>query len=228
MKHYIFQKGLFSLVLILFIGRGIAQERKIQGVVTTFDSIPVSGASIILAGTKQEVLSDSMGNFAINNSGDDKLIVSARGFKRQKVKLTDLTKYVAVNLHLKPGMKSREYAIAYGHVSDADKIFAIANMNNEDEDFSRFQNMYDLIRGRFAGVRIQGKDIIIRGEGSFLGSNAALIVVDGVITDSSILDSIVPADVKDISILKDSSAAIYGSRGANGVVIIETRRGGDG
>jgi len=87
--------------------------------------------------------------------------------------------------------------------------------------------MYDLLISQFAGVQITNGEIIIRGNRSFQGSSAALIVVDGVISDTDILRTISPIDVKSISVIKDGSSAIYGSRGANGVLIIETRKGGD-
>jgi len=87
--------------------------------------------------------------------------------------------------------------------------------------------MYELIRGRFAGVQIVSGEIIIRGVNSINSSSAALIVLDGVPVSSSVLNSIPPVQVKSINILKDGSAAIYGSRGSNGVVLIETKKGGD-
>ena len=87
--------------------------------------------------------------------------------------------------------------------------------------------MYDVIRGRFAGVQIINGEIIIRGINSINSSNAALIIVDGIPSDGSILNTIPPVQVKSINIIKDGSSAIYGSRGSNGVVLIETKRGGD-
>jgi TonB-dependent SusC/RagA subfamily outer membrane receptor len=87
--------------------------------------------------------------------------------------------------------------------------------------------MYDLIRGRFAGVQVVNGEIIIRGVNSINSSSAALIVLDGVTVNSSVLNTIPPVQVKNISIIKDGSAAIYGSRGSNGVVLIDTKRGND-
>jgi TonB-dependent SusC/RagA subfamily outer membrane receptor len=94
-------------------------------------------------------------------------------------------------------------------------------------DFSQYSNLYEVIRGRFAGVQIVNGEIIIRGQNSINSSSSALIVVDGVPSNSSVLSSIPPIQVKSINILKDGSSAIYGSRGANGVVLIETKKGGD-
>lgn len=204
-----------------------AQDRVIHGAITTFDSIPLIGANIKVKSTKQVLQSDSLGRFSIGCDTEDMLTISANGFYTQKVKLTGNIKFAAINLKLKPGEKNREHAIGYGHVSDREKLNAVASLNKDDLDFSQYSNIYELIRGRFAGVQIVNGEIIIRGINSINSSNAALIVVDGVPSDGNALSSIPPIQVKSINVIKDGSSAIYGSRGANGVVIIETRRGDD-
>jgi TonB-dependent SusC/RagA subfamily outer membrane receptor len=103
----------------------------------------------------------------------------------------------------------------------------LASLNSDDLDFSQYSNIYELIKGRFAGVQVVNGEIIIRGINSINSSSAALIVVDGVPVDGSALNSIPPVQVKSINVIKDGSSAIYGSRGANGVVLIETKRGND-
>ncbi len=219
---------IIAIVSLFFVEKqSYAQEKVIFGRITTFDSIPVMNASIKVYSTKQIVFSDSLGNFSVACNNIDKMKVKANGFNSEKVKLTPRIKFAAINLKLKQGEKNREYAIGYGHVTDVDKLNAVSNMNSNDFDFAQYKNMYDLIQGRFASVQIKGGDIIIRGENSINSSSAALIVVDGMATTSDILSVISPVNVKNISIIKDGSAAIYGARGANGVVIIETKRGGD-
>lgn len=218
----------FVSVFMLLIGFGtVAQDKILGGRVFTFDSIPLIGANVMVKSSKQGVITDTLGNFYISCNPDDVLIVSANGFAKEKVKLNPKIKLVVVNLKLKPGEKNREIAIGYGHVKDADKLNAVANLNDNDLDFSMYSNMYELIRGRFGGVQIVNGEIIIRGVNSINSSSAALIVLDGVPVSSSVLNSIPPIQVKNISIIKDSSAAIYGSRGSNGVVLIETKRGSD-
>lgn len=220
-------KSVIFIVLIFCFYQSKGQERIIQGIITTFDSIPLIGATVKVHSTKQEAVSDTLGMFSISCNYKDKIKVNAHGFYDQKVKLNSSIKFAAVNLKLKPGDKNREYAIGYGHVTDKEKLAAVSSLNKNDVDFSQYSNMYDLIRGRFSGVQVSGGEIIIRGVSSFSLSNAALIVVDGVATDSGILSSLSPVHVKSISVMKDGSTAIYGSRGANGVVLIETKKGGD-
>ncbi len=221
---------LFSIVLsiaLLFSLNSVAQERLMNGRVFTFDSIPLINANVEVKSTKQVVTTDTLGNFYVSCLPKDVLKVSASGFNTEKVKVKPNTKLALVNLNLKPGEKNREIAIGYGHVKDSEKLNAVANLNSGDMDFSQYSNMYELIRGRFAGVQIVNGEIIIRGQSSINSSSAALIVVDGVPTSNSVLSSIPPIQVKSINIIKDGSSAIYGSRGANGVVLIELKKGGD-
>ncbi len=204
-----------------------AQERMIRGVVTTFDSIPLNGASVIAQSTNHEVLTDTLGNFSISCKNNDKLKVSAHGFYNQNVKLTDKIKFAAINLKLKPGEKGREFAIGYGHVADADRLNAITSLNKNDFHFSQYNNIFELIKGRCPGVQVlDNKYIIIRGINSINAKdNSALILVDGTPYNTDALKSIEPSQVKSIDVIKDAGAAIYGTRGANGVILIETNRG---
>jgi TonB-dependent SusC/RagA subfamily outer membrane receptor len=226
MKTRIFFMLLIVTSLMLSINLR-AQERMIRGIVTTFEGMPLIGASVIAYSTKQEVLTDSMGNFSIGCKNNDKLKVSAEGFYNQNVKLTDKTKFVAINLKIKPGEKGREFAIGYGHVADADRLNAIASLNKNDFDFSKYNNIFELIKGRCAGVQVlDNKYIIIRGVNSIYSKeNSALVLVDGTPYNMDALKSVEPSQVKSIDVIKDAGAAIYGTRGANGVIIIVTNRG---
>ncbi len=220
------------LILFLFcvfsFSNSNAQERYIKGIVTTFDSISIVGAEVQVKSSKEVIHTDTLGRFEVKVAPEDKIKISAKGFQGRTVKLEENTKIVAVNLNLKPGDKAREYAIGYGYVKDAERLNALAQMTSDDVDFSQYTNMYDLIRGRFAGVQVQSNgDIIIRGVNSINMSSAALIIVDGMQVDKTIMNTLIPAQVKSINVIKDGSSAIYGARGANGVVIIETKKGQD-
>src|SRR5690554_357239 len=216
---------LMALVVVSFAQHGIAQEKMTEGVVTTLDSIPVINAEIYVRSTKQTFFTDTLGRFSVPAKQNDRLKVSAAGFFNQKIKLNAQSGFTKVNLDLKPGDENIEYATGYGHISDKDKLNAMVQMNSREVDFSHYNSIYELIKGRFAGVQLINGEVIIRGYNSITSSNAALVVVDGIPVDGSALGSIPPIQVKSINILKDGGSAIYGSRGANGVVIIETKRG---
>jgi TonB-dependent SusC/RagA subfamily outer membrane receptor len=214
-------------LLGLFAKDVYSQDRVVNGRVYTFDSIPLINASVKIKSTKQIVYTDTLGNFYAPCNYQDQIKVWARGFSTEKIKVDSIIKLVVVNLDLKPGQKNREYAIGYGHVTDAERLISVSNLNNDDVDFSQYTDIFELIRGRFPSVQIINNEIIIRGQNSLFGSNAALIIIDGSPVETSALYSLPPSDVKSINIVKDSGSAIYGARGANGVVIIETKRGGD-
>ncbi|QGY42650.1 TonB-dependent receptor plug domain-containing protein [Maribellus comscasis] len=205
-----------------------AQDKVIHGTVTTFDSIRLAKVDVKVKSTGQIILTDNYGNFAVQCDNDDVLVVSANGFYKQRVKLDSKIKFAAINLVLKPGPKSREHAVGYGHVSDVNRLNALSNLNDDDLDFSKYTDIYEILRGRFSGVRVVDGEVIVRGKNTFDSfNNAALIVVDGVQRDESALSNIPTDQVKSIDIIKDGSSAIYGVQGANGVVVIETKRGSD-
>ena len=228
-----FMKNLIAQIIIssIFVFNSMSliygQEKVIQGRITTFDSIPLIGASIKVKSTKEVVFSDTLGMFMVSCSPKDKLKIKARGFSSQNVKIDGKVKYIFVNLKLNPGPNSRELAVGYGHVKDIDKLNAMSGINEKDMDFSQYNDVYDIIRGRFPGVQINERnEIIIRGEGTLNDQAvAALLVVDGIVVNESYFGSVHPTEIKSINVLKGSSAAVYGVRGANGVVIVDTKGG---
>lgn len=203
------------------------QEKVIEGMVTTFDSIPLIGASIKVRSTKALVISDTLGMFTVKCAPEDKLKVTARGFAGKKVKIEKKIRYVLVNLKLMPGPENRELAIGYGHVKDADKLYAISGVNENDIDFSRYSDIHQLLNERFSSsvqIRNDGR-IIIRNSPTFSDSDAALLIVDGRQVDEFDFANMNTADIASINVLKDASGSVYGSRGGNGVVIVVTKRG---
>lgn len=213
------------LCILLSASNTMAQSHVVYGVVHTFDSIPLIGVEVLVKSTKQTVLTDSIGKFSAICMDKDKLKIRAKGFVDETVNVTPNIKLVAINMKMKPGKKQREYAIGYGYISEKDRTTAITNLQKDDTDFSNFSSMYDLIRSM--GGQIEYGHVKLRGSTSFQGNSAALIVLDGVISDNEVLRTLSPRQVKSINLLKDGSTAVYGSRGANGVVIIETKKGGD-
>ena len=218
-------KAVAFLIAVFFMYQINAQERVVKGVVTTFDSIYVIGATVKSKGTKLEVETDTLGRFTIRAEKEDKLKVSAKGFYNQNVKLEKQHNVVAVNLKIKPGDKNLNYAYGLTKVSDRDILSSLASKDDNDIDYSSYENMIEAIQGRFPGVNVINGQLIIRGNSTISGPSPALIVVDGMPTDQSRLNAINPVTVKRINVIKDGTSAIYGAKGANGVIEITTKSG---
>ena len=227
MKYFFFNPSvlifLFSFTLFSY-----SQERTVTGTVTTLENIAVVNAEVKVLSSKVTVLADTVGNFKVSCLLNDKIKISAKGFNSQKVKIDEKTKEAFVNLMFKPGEKNLDVAVGFGHIKEKDKSYAISNISNDDEfEFSKYSNMLQYVVNSSPSIVIGDGGLIIRGSNSLLGSSAALILLDGIDVNSSELYMLPPSDVKSVDILKGGSAAIYGLRGANGVVLITTKRGGD-
>jgi len=202
------------------------QEEILRGKVTTFDSIPVIKAEVKAKGTGMEVLTDSLGYFSIECLNDDKITISASGFKRENLKLKGGETFVDVNIELREGERYLELAIGPdGHIREADKQ-KVSSINDREVDFSMYSTIYDALRGRVSGVHIVGDIVYIRSQTTIGSADAeALFVVDGIIVSKFVFSSIPTSDIQNIRVLKGSAASIYGSRGGNGVIEVDTKRG---
>ena len=227
MKNFFFNPFLL-IFFFSFTSISYAQERTITGTVTTLENIAIAKAEVKVLSSKITVLTDTVGNFKVSCLLKDKIKISAKGFYSQKVKINKITKEALINLMFKPGEKNIEVALGFGHINEKDKSYAITTIRNDDNnEFSKYTNMRDYIVNSSPSIVTNGGEIIIRGETSLNGSSAALIVIDGIDAGMSQLLALLPLNVKSVDILKGGSAAIYGVRGANGVIIITTKRGGD-
>jgi TonB-dependent SusC/RagA subfamily outer membrane receptor len=217
---------IFITMLFVVIATTNAQTKIVNGVVHTLDSFPLIGAEVKVLSSGNIYLTDVNGMFTAETEAKDKLHIKAEGFNNRKVKLDDKVRFIAVNLNVKSG-NSRDYNIGYGNTTESNRSSAISSISYKDLNFTRYNTVFDLIRDNFSGVQVNGSDIIVRGISSLTSSNAALVVIDGVITDGTYLSTLSPVTIKRIDIIKDASTAVYGSRGANGVVLIETMKGGE-
>lgn len=232
MKQLIRKSALIYLFTFLFAIMVFAQEKTLVGKVTTFDSIPLIGVKVTVKSSGQTALTDTLGRFLVLCNKEDKVNVEADGFYSKKIKVEKAMRLLLVNLKLKNGDTNLDQAekyvnVGYGKSSARDLLYSVSSLNKDKVDFSLYTNMYDLIQGQFAGVRVEGNKIVIRGNKTFQGveSDAALLVVDGVIVNEADFASISPLDVESVDVLKDASSSVYGSRGANGVVLVETKKG---
>lgn len=217
------QKLILFFLLIIFSVSICAQNRVVHGVVNMFDSIPLIGVEIKIQSTKQVITTDTLGRFTAFCEKKDKLKLKAESFYPQTVKVPENVKLLAVNMKLKPGDDQLDYAIGYGYISEKNRTTAISNLQVKSNDYAKFNSVSDILRSM--GVQVVNGEVVVRGTTSFQGSSAALIVINDVISDYDMLHALKPIDIKRINILKDAAASIYGSRGTNGVVLVETVKG---
>ncbi len=211
------------LVGILLTTSVIAQNKVVYGKLTVYNTYPVKNVEITTKKSKATITTDSLGQFSIVCHVKDVIQIKPKTFRPVNKKVNADTDSLNINLIFMDSKKNRELAVGYGYINEADLTYAVSHLEQQNNEYCNFLNIFDLISGRFAGVTVSGNAIYIRGLTSINGSNVALYVVDGVIT--STIGDITPCDVKSINVIKDGMAAIYGSRGSNGVVVIETRRG---
>jgi TonB-dependent SusC/RagA subfamily outer membrane receptor len=197
-----------------------AQSRVVHGTLTVFDSYPVQHIEITSKKAKASSMSDSLGQFSIVCMENDVIKVNPTAFKAMRKKVHADTDSVHLNLEFIDSEENREIAVGYGYISEKDLSFGVSHMENKNDRFCSYSNIFDLISGQLSGVTVVGRDVYVRGgTNSFSLSTIALYVVDDQTTSS--IAWIQPCQVKSISVLKDGNAAVYGSRGGNGVILIE-------
>lgn len=210
-----------------------AQQITVQGVVKDQTGETVIGASVMEKGTTNGTITGIDGDFSLNMSSNGTLVISFVGYKTQEVQVKG-QKQLQVVLSEDAEMLDEVVVIGYGTMKKSDLTGAVSSIGNKDIKDSPVSNLGQAIQGKISGVQIvdAGKpgdnvSIKIRGLGS-INNCDPLVVIDGVPTDLG-LSSLNMADVERLDVLKDASAtAIYGSRGANGVVMITTKRGTEG
>ena len=226
------------LMTCLFIGIGLvnAQVSKVTGTVTSHeDGLPVVGASVLVKGTQVGTVTDIDGNFTITNvpSSAGTLVVSFIGMKTQEVAIKPVVK---VSLHSDTEVLDEVMVVAYGTAKKSSFTGSASTIDNKKLELRPITNITKGLEGQTTGILTtsgsgqpgESASIVIRGYGSINASSSPLYVVDGVPFDGS-LSSINPSDIESMTILKDASAgALYGSRGANGVVMITTKQGKEG
>lgn len=221
--------------LIVIASKETLQQQKVTGTITdasTGEQLP--GVNIVVEGSTLGVVSDAFGKFSIDlPSPNSVLVFSYVGYNTERVEVAGRS---AINVNLVPDIKSLEevVVVGYGVVKKSDLTGSVSSVKVEAIKSIPSNSVEKLLQGRSAGLQVitssqdpgAGATIRIRGGSSLRGSNAPLIVVDGFpLGEAGDLKQINPADIESIEILKDASAsAIYGSRGANGVVMVTTTR----
>lgn len=228
-------KTLLCLAVLEFLPLiAIAQKRTVTGTVFDNENYPLIGAGVVFeSNPSQGVITDFDGNFSIEASDDDVLVFSFIGFVDQHIKVGSQTEIIVV---LQPDSNNLDeiVVIGYGTTKKSDLTGSVTNVKMADIADSPSVSVDNALQGRIAGAEFMSTDgapgstttIRIRGTRSITASNEPLFVVDGVMDAINDLNDINSDDIASISVLKDASAtAIYGSRGANGVIIITTKQG---
>jgi len=244
------KRKLMLLMTCLMIGIGLvnAQISKVTGNVTSEeDGLPVVGASVLVKGTTVGTVTDIDGNFTLTNvpSSAGTLVISFIGMQSQEVKIKPNVKVV---MKSDAEQLDEVMVVAYGTAKKSSFTGSATSIKADQITSGSKESLDKAFSGKMAGVRVAsatgdpgsvGK-VNIRGVGSINGSTAPLYVIDGVVMKSdedmsyygksqSILSTLNPEDIESMTVLKDAAAAsLYGSRAANGVVIITTKSGKEG
>lgn len=224
---------LFFLSISLSACYLFAQNEKITGSVKNEMNLGLPLVKVQLKGQNLGVTTDQEGNFDLNvpNKNVGTLIFSLTGYEKQEVILNGQSK---IEVILKEVLNENQEVVVVGYGSAKSKEFTGANSKVKGEDIEKLNitRVDQALQGQVAGVNIStnsgspggSANIRIRGLSTF-GDNDPLILVDGIVYDSEGLNALNPSDIKSINVLKDATAGIYGVRAANGVIIVETKKG---
>jgi len=226
------KKKVYYFLILFLLNVGIVlSQTQVTGIVVDESGAPVIGATVQIKGTGQGTITDYNGNFTLNvPSGYNTLVISYVGMKSQELIASSNMRII---LQQDAEILDEIVVVGYGTQAKKDLTGSVGVVSQTKMENQAVQGIGQNLQGKLAGVQIyqnngtpySGTTIRIRGNGSFGANNNPLIVIDGLITNDG-LSNLNPNDVENITILKDAaSSAIYGSRGANGVVIITTKKG---
>ena len=224
------ENSFLLLFFLMFSFTAFAQTNVVKGIVTdATDSSPIPGVSVLLKGTTTGTSTDFDGNYTIKAKIGDILVFSYLGMKEKTLKVKSAT----LNVVLETSAESLDeiVVIGYGSVTKKELTGAVATVDAESLEKIVTSDLGSALQGQISGVNVVASstpggepEILIRGITSLSGDNTPLYVVDGIIQDGD--PRIPPSEVESISVLKDAaSAAIYGARGATGVILITTKKG---
>ena len=226
---------LVALFSVLAIGAA-AQSKTVSGTVTDKTGETVIGASVVVKGTTNGTITDIDGKFTISNVPDNGIIqVSFVGYKTQDIPAGGKSVF-HITLEEDAEILDEVVVVGYGVQKKSDVTGALTQVTEKTIKERPVQNALQAMQGKAAGVQITSNnrpgelgDVRIRGNRSINASNDPLYVIDGIPMTAGSMADVNPNDIESMEILKDASAtAIYGSRGANGVVLISTKKGKTG
>ncbi|NDV84023.1 TonB-dependent receptor [Bacteroides sp. 51] len=208
------------------------EPNTISGIVSDENGEPIIGANILVKETSNGAISDLEGKFSLINVPKDAILeVSFIGYDNQELKLKN-EKKIAVILKENSTLLEELVVIGYGTVRKRNLTGSVSQINAEQIQKAPVTNILQSIQGRIPGLQItqnsgqpgDGSSVLIHGKQSINGTNAPIYVIDGSISEN--INGLNPQDIETLTVLKDASTvAIYGSRAANGVIVINTKRG---
>ena len=224
---------LLLLVIFTLSAYTVFAQKTVTGTVIDVDGEPLIGVNIVVKGTTAGTVTDVDGTYILGvANNDDVLVFSYIGYLSEEIPVGDKT-VVNITLIEDTRVIDELVVVGYGVQKKVTVTGSVATVQGEDLEASPTTNLTNAMVGRMPGVigfqRADepgggGTTIRIRGRNS-LGSNDPLIVIDGVPGRTGGLDRLNPNEIESISVLKDAAAAIYGSRAANGVILVTTKRG---
>ena len=220
------------LVVLMLSSSLIFAQNTISGSVSDESNNPIPGATIVIEGTTTGVVTDFDGNYQINASAGDQLTISSLGFASQTITVGNQTQ---INVVLASSVDILDEVVVSGYQTQQRRSLsgAIGTLDTEEAIKTQVTNAAEALQGRVAGVSVvsggaPGAAPVVRIRGyATTNDNSPLYVIDGVqTTDANVMRDINPIDIENISVLKDGSAAIYGARASNGVIVVTTKSGG--
>jgi TonB-linked SusC/RagA family outer membrane protein len=247
MKKRLVRVAIVMLPIILFSLWSFGQANKVHGTVTSETGVPMVGVNVVILGTTIGTITDPNGEYQIEANAESTLTFSFLGYLSESMVVGNQTE---INITLVPDIMQLQdvVVVGYGTQRKATLTGSVSNVAGGEITKSPSVNVATSLQGKLPGLTINQRDgwpgkedlnILIRGKGSIdsdpndylypnkrLDPNEVLVIVDGVPRDN--LSRLNPEDIESVSVLKDGSAAIYGARGANGVILVTTKKGSRG
>lgn len=226
--------GFLTLLFALMVQISFAQTVTVSGTVTDEDGLPLPGVNILVKGGSSGTQSDFDGNYSIRVDQDQTLTYRYIGFKTQEVKVGNQTQ---IDVSLTVDSSELDEVVVIGNITESRETSTASSVKLSSKTIENRPNtnVVQTLNGQVSGLNITTNSgqpgssplVQIRGVGSINGDTEPLFIIDGIPVDAASFRSLNPQEIESIEVLKDASAtAIYGNRGANGVIVIQTRRGG--
>lgn len=212
---------------LLFVSSSMAQSREIRGVITMFNTYPVKNLEVLTKKAKTASKTDDEGSFVLGCNEKDVVQIKAKEFLSVSGKVDYDVDHLSLNIVFKDTPKNRKSVVEKGYISEEDLEYALANLQDENNDYCSYTDIFTLLRNRFPSVEVKTNKngqpgvYLRRGPKSLLLETQMLYIVNGI--RSPDLSSITPCEIAKIEVLTEGRAAIYGAGSSNGAVVVKTK-----